>query len=226
MTTPAPVISVVQPEGWVRLRIDDQIVRQISELSASIARGTEASRRDLVRTQLRRAFTELADTAAARAYEVWMPVAPTGGVVIPLTVTVGPLPAEPPATRSQADSLLAIAAGSSGSRAVRVGGRLAVRSVFDVAGVKDAEGRYSSFPRRRVIVTVAPGEASTGGQWLAFVGEVIVPESEDAPDIVAASEFFFDALLTTVTFGQDTLADAAVRARSVGAEQADGEESR
>ena len=50
-------------------------------------------------------------------------------------------------------------------------------------------------------------------RWLAFVGEVIVPAREDAPDIVgtAASEFFFDALLTTVTFGDETLADAAIR---------------
>ena len=209
----AAAISVVQPEGWVRLRMDDAIDLQISELSAAIARTADPSHRDLVRTRLRRVFRELADTAASHAYEVWMPVASTGGVTIPLTVTVGPLPRRPPAHRSAADSLLAIAAGSAGARAVSVGGRLAVRTVADIPGVKDDEGRYSLFPRRRVIVAVAPDD-STGAEWLAFVGEVIVPEVDDAADIVAASEFFFDALLTTVSFGDESIADAAIRART------------
>ncbi len=149
-----------------------------------------------------------------------MPVAQTGGVAIPLTITVGPLPTQPDERRSTADSLLAIAAGSAGSRAVSVGGRLAVRTVSDIEGVKDEEGRYSSFPRRRIIVTVSPDEGS-GGQWLAFVGEIIVPEREDAADIVAASEFFLDALLTTVAFGDETLADAAARARAADERAAD-----
>lgn len=204
----APVISVVQPEGWVRLRMNDEIDRQITELSVALSRTADIARRDLVRTQLRRALRELADAASARAYEIWMPVAPTGGVAIPLTVTVGPMPVQPDPTRTAEEVLLAIAAGSAGSRAVSVGGRLGVRTASDIAGVKDDEGGYRSFPRRRVIVAVAPGT-----EWLAFVAEVIVPETEDATDIVAASEFFFDALLTTVTFDGETLADAAARAR-------------
>ena len=48
--------------------------------------------------------------------------------------------------------------------------------------------------------------------WLAFVAEIIVPASDDAADVVAASEFFVDALLATVRFEGESIAEAAERA--------------
>ncbi|WP_137845688.1 hypothetical protein [Microbacterium sp. 2FI] len=214
MTPPdaRPRISVVQPEGWVRLRIDDAIEAQIADLSATIARTAEPARRDLVRTQVRRALRDLASAASAHAYEVWMPVAPTGGVTIPVTFTVGPMPAQPDPARDVADVLLAFAAGSAGARALEVGGRLAVRTAIDIAGVRDDAGAYTQFPRRRVIFTVSPAER--GGEWLAFLAEIIAPDADEAAAITDAGEYFVDALMATVTFGDETIADAAARARA------------
>ncbi|MEU1971675.1 hypothetical protein ABZ477_08455 [Microbacterium sp. NPDC019599] len=204
-------ISVVQPEGWVRLRIDDDVEERIAELSAALARSAEPARRDLVRAQLRRSLRELADSARGRAYEVWLPVGTTGGVTIPVTVTVGPLPTRPDPRRSIADVLLAMAAASPGARAVDVGGLLGVRTTDDIPGEQDAEGTYTSFPRRRVVYTVSP---PADGEWLAFLAEIIVPDTDEADEIARASEFFVDALMATVAFGDETIGDAATRARA------------
>ena len=116
-------IAVVQPEGWIRLRIDDDLDDRIVELSAVIARSAEPARRDLARAQLRRSLRELADRARSQAYEVWIPVGSTGGVLIPVTMTVGPLPSQPDPSRPVSEVLLALASAWPGARAVDVGAR-------------------------------------------------------------------------------------------------------
>ncbi len=58
-------IAVVQPEGWIRLRIDDDLDDRIVELSAVIARSAEPARRDLARAQLRHSLRELAAATVA-----------------------------------------------------------------------------------------------------------------------------------------------------------------
>ena len=204
-------IAVVQPEGWIRLRIDEDLDDRIVELSAVIARSAEPARRDLARAQLRRSLRELADRARSQAYEVWIPVGSTGGVLIPVTMTVGPLPSQPDPSRPVSEVLLALASAWPGARAVDVGGLLGIRTTSDIPGEQDADGAYTSFPRRRVLHTVSP---APGGEWLAFLAEIIVPDAADGGEIARAIEFFVDALMATVTFGDETVADAAARARA------------
>lgn len=192
-----PRIDVLVPEGWVRLTIDATIDEQVKRLTAELVREIEQSRRDIARVQLRRMFTQLTEAASGgRAYEVWLPVAPTGGVTIPATVTVGPLPRVPDPELPAAEALLGLSAASPGASAGEVDGRLAVRIVRDSPAVKDDEGQYTSLPRRGVTTIVSP--ASSNEEWLAFHTDVIVPDTDDAADIVAATEFFSDALLATI----------------------------
>jgi hypothetical protein len=191
-----PRIGILLPEGWVRLRFDDTIDRQIAELSAQLAKAVEPQRRDLARVALRRQFDELARQAAGSAFELWMPVAPTAGVNIPVTMTVAPPPAALDPERSISDHLAAFAAAGGESSLGEIGGRPAVRVTADVPGKKDPEGRWTEFPRRRVTALVAPGGEDG---WLVFHGEIIVPE-QDADEIVAACEFFIGAFLQTVSF--------------------------
>lgn len=191
-----PELGLILPEGWVRLRLDDSIEAQTASTIATILRGVDARRRDMVRAVLRRTFADIVEKASGTAYEVWMPIAPTGGVTIPLTITVAPPPTPLDPRRTNADHLTGLAASSPGSRLLTVGRRDAVRVAADVAGVKNDAGEWTSFPRRRVTTIVAP---PAGAEWLVFFAEIVVPE-QDAAEIVAACEFFVDAMLKSVSF--------------------------
>jgi hypothetical protein len=191
-----PSIAVLLPEGWIRLRFDDTISSQIDEVVAFVARGVDTGRRDLARVQLRRLLQRAAADAQDRAYELWMPIAPTGGVTIPLTMTVAPSPAPLDPARSAGDHLTAFAASAPGAQFVDIGGRAAVRVASDVPGRQDEAGEWLDLPRRRIITLVAPhGE----DDWIVFFAEIVVPQ-EGAAEIVAACEFFVDAFLKTVRF--------------------------
>ena len=157
MTEPAatlPRIGILLPEGWVRLRFDGTIDAQVTGLVAAIVARLDPQRRDLARVQLRRWFGELVQRAGDSAYELWMPVAPTGGVSIPVSVTVAPPPRVPDPARTAGEHLTAFAASAGDARLGEIGGRPAVRIAVDVAGEKDAEGRWTAFPRRRITALV------------------------------------------------------------------------
>lgn len=191
-----PELGLILPEGWVRLRLDDSIEAQVASTVSTILRGVDARRRDVVRAVLRRTFADIVAKASGTAYEVWMPIAPTGGVTIPLTITVAPPPAPLDPRRPNADHLTGFAASSPGAQLLAVGRRDAVRVTADVVGTKNDAGEWTSFPRRRVTTIVAP---PAGEEWLVFFAEIVVPE-QDAAEIVAACEFFVDAMLKSVWF--------------------------
>lgn len=191
-----PELGLILPEGWVRLRLDDSIETRVAATISTVLRGVDARRRDVARAVLRRTFADIVAKASGTAYEVWMPVAPTGGVTIPLTITVAPPPSPLDPGRSRTDHLTAFAAAAPGSQLLAVGGRDAVRIMADVAGTKNDDGEWTSFPRRRITTIVAP---PAGEEWLVFFAEIVVPE-DGAAEIVAACEFFVDAMLKSVWF--------------------------
>lgn len=196
-----PEIGILLPEGWARLRFDETIDEQVAGIVSVILQGVaEPQRRDVARIALRRGFADIVAKAGASAYEVWMPVATTGGVTIPLTVTVGPAPGALDPSRTVAEHLTAFAASSPESRLCTVGGRPAVRIAADRPGERNEQGEWTAFPRRRVTAVVSPG--ADGGEWLVFLAEIVVPQ-EDADEIVSACEFFVDAFLATVHFPPD-----------------------
>lgn len=196
VTERLPEWGLILPEGWVRLRFDETIDAQVAATIATILRDIDAQRRDMVRIALGRMFADIVAKASRDAYEVWMPVAPTGGVSIPLTITVAPPPTALDPRRSNVDHLTAFAASAAGSQFTEIGGREAVRFASDIAGARTSEGEWTSLPRRRVTTIVAP---PPGEGWLVFFAEIVVPE-EDAAEIVAACEFFLTAMLSSVWF--------------------------
>lgn len=191
-----PSLAVLLPEGWVRFRFDDTIDAQVDGAVAVILSGVETGRRDLARVQLRRLLADMVARARGNAYELWMPIAPTGGVTIPVTMTVAPSPAVLDPARPAGDHLTAFAASAPDARFIDVGRRPAVRIAADVPGAQNAAGEWTEMPRRRITTLVSPAE---DGEWLVFFAEIVVPQ-DGAAEIVAACEFFVDAFLTTVRF--------------------------
>jgi len=193
---PLPDLAVLLPEGWARLRFDETIDAQVADVVAFVLRGVEPRRRDIARVHLKRMLGDAVSRAGDTVHELWLPIAPTGGVTIPVTVTVAAPPSPLDPGRSASDHLTAFAAAAAGSRFLEVGGRPAVRTFSDVPGAQSDTGEWTALPRRRLITIVAP---PPGGEWLVFFAEIVVPQ-DGAAEIVEACEFFVDAFLTTVRF--------------------------
>ncbi len=194
-----PRLRLLLPEGWVRVPLDDRAPHAVASIVARAAAGVEPARRDLVRVTLRRRLdAAVAEAAGRRVFELWMPVAPTGGVSMPASVAVAALPRQPDPARPVVETLLSLSAGAPGAIAVEIGGVLGVRIVVDRPERLDAAGDLAAPPTRLVNYIVSPSHA--GGEWLVFSASIMVPDGEDSAELLSALEFAIDSMMATVAF--------------------------
>lgn len=199
MTQPAPAISLLLPEGWTRLRPDEDAAATVRGVVNEALRGVDARKRDLARAVLRPRLTAAVDEARERGvFEMWMPVAPTNGYTIPASVAVAALPAAPDPARTTEDVLLSYAVASAGTIAVEIGGAMGVRIVTDRAERRSTSGELEAPAVRLVSYIVGPTEAYP--HWLGISASIVIPEIDDSRAIVAAVEFMIDSLLASVEF--------------------------
>ncbi len=194
-----PRLRLLLPEGWVRIPLDDRAPHAVAAIVARVAAGVDRTRRDLVRVTLRRRLdAAVAEAAERRVFELWMPIAPTGGVSIPASVAVAALPSQPDPRRPVLETLLSISAGAPGAIAVEIGGALGVRVVVDQRERLDDAGELVAPATRLVSYIVSPAHA--GGEWLVFSASIMVPDGEDSGALLAALEFVIDSMMATVIF--------------------------
>lgn len=194
-----PRLSLLVPEGWVRIPLDDGAAQAVASIVARVAAGTDRTRRDLVRVTLRRRLEAVvAEAAERRVFELWMPVAPTAGVSIPASVAVASLPRQPDPGRPVVETLLSFTASAPGAIAVEIGGVLGVRILVDQPERRDAAGELEAPPTRLVNYIVSP--ARPGEDWLVFSASIMIPDGEDSGALLAALEFVVDSMMATVVF--------------------------
>lgn len=203
--TPRPRLSLLLPEGWVRVSTGPDRESQVRQIASQAAAGIEQSRRDMARVRLRGMLGDAVRQAAERGlFEVWLPIAPTSGYSIPASFAVGPLP-KPPAERASVhDTLLGLSAATPGSQAVDISGALAVRTVADRPAVLDDAGALATPAVRLVNYIVSP--TPEYGEWTVFSASLFVPDGPDAAEILAALEFFADSLMATVQIAPEEAA--------------------
>lgn len=201
----APRLTVLVPQGWVVLhldhRADDEVRGIVDHVMASVA----SDKRDLARPRLRTMLANLVAGGRERgAWEVWLPIAATGGIHLPMSVAVAPLPRQPSGAQTVQETLLSLSAASPGARAVTVDGALAVRTVVDQPVQRDESGEITSPAVRLVSFIVSPSPGRP--QWITFTASLFVPGTDDAAQIVDALELLFDALMASVTFPEQEVA--------------------
>ena len=189
--------DVLVPEGWVRLRTDDA-----GAVAAVIDRAVaeaDVRRRDLVRVTLRRRLDAAVHEARERGvWELWIPVGPTGGIQMPASVAVAPLPAQPDAARTVPDVLLGYTAAAPGAVAVEIGGALGVRLVTDRPERRDAAGALEAPPVRLVSYIVSP--PYPGSPWTVFTASVMIPDGDEHAEVLGALVSVVDSVMATVAF--------------------------
>lgn len=194
-----PRLSLLVPEGWVRIPLDDRAPQAVASIVARVAADADRSKRDLVRVTLRRRLEAVvAEAAERRVFELWMPVAPTAGVSIPASVAVASLPRQPDPARPVTETLLSFSASAPGAIAVEIGGVLGVRIVVDQPERRDAGGDLEAPPTRLLNYIVSP--ARPGEDWLVFSASIMIPDFEESAPLLAALEFVIDSMMATVVF--------------------------
>lgn len=195
--TQRPRLSVLLPEGWVRIATGegrDAVIRQIASRAVV---GVDPQRRDMARVRVRNMLDDTLKTASDRGlFEVWLPIAPTSGYSIPASFAVGPLPKPPAPDASVQDTLLGLSAATPGAQAVEIAGAVAVRTVADRAAVLSSTGELEAPPVRLVSYIVSPSE--TYPDWTVFTASLFVPEGPESASIVEALEILADSLMATV----------------------------
>ncbi|MHA6694143.1 hypothetical protein [Homoserinimonas sp. A520] len=192
-------MSVLLPQGWVALHLDDRATDEVRRIVTQVMASVAADKRDLARPRLRSMLQNLVDQSReAGVWEVWVPIAATAGIHIPASIAVAPLPRQLSGALSVQDTLLSMSAATTGARATTVGGALAVRTVADRPLQRDDAGEVTAPAARIVNYIVSP---TTGRrQWITFTASLFVPDTEDSAQIVEALEFLFDALMASVSF--------------------------
>lgn len=199
----APRLSVLLPQGWVALHLDDRAGDEVKRIVTQVMASVAPDKRDLARPRLRSMLQNLVEQSRERGvWEVWLPIAATAGIHIPASIAVAPLPQQPPSGLSVQDTLLSMSAASPGARAVTVGGALAVRTVADRPLQRDEAGEVTAPAARVVNYIVTPAGQR---QWITFTASLFVPDTEDSAQIVEALEFLFDALMASVSFPEEAV---------------------
>jgi hypothetical protein len=198
----APRLSVLLPQGWVALHLDDRAADEVKRIVTQVMASIAPDKSDLARPRLRSMLQSLVEQSQERGvWEVWLPIAATAGIHIPASIAVAPLPQQPPSGLSVQDTLLSMSAASPGARALTVGGALAVRTVADRPLQRDEGGEVTAPAARIVNYIVSP--SGQRRQWITFTASLFVPDTEDSAQIVDALEFLFDALMASVTFPEE-----------------------
>ncbi|WP_243075612.1 hypothetical protein [Microbacterium sp. SS28] len=195
----APRLTMLLPEGWVRLAVSDDPSESVQRILDRALAGVDRARRDMARVTLRRRLqSALGDAAERGVYELWLPIAPTSGVTMPASVAIAALPTQPDPARAVAEVLVGFSASAAGALAVEIGGALGVRIAVDVPERHDAAGELEAPPTRLVNYIVSP--ARPGGEWLVFTASLMIPDIEQSADVLAALEFVIDSMMATVEF--------------------------
>ena len=196
-STIRPKLTVLLPEGWVRIATGegrDAVIRQVASRAVV---GVEPQRRDMARVRVRNMLDDTLKSATDRGlFEVWLPIAPTSGYSIPASFAVGPLPQSPAAGATVQDVLLGLSAATPGAQAVEIAGVVAVRTVADKSAVIGSTGELEAPPVRLVSYIVSPSEAYP--DWTVFTASLFVPEGRESAAIVEALEILADSLMATV----------------------------
>ncbi|MBH0129508.1 hypothetical protein [Salinibacterium sp. NK8237] len=202
----APRIAVLLPPGWVVLHMDARASDEVKSIVTHVMQTVAPDKRDLARARLRAMLQNLvAKSQDSGVWEVWLPISETAGIHIPASVAVAPLPKQPAAGGTVHDTLLSLSAASAGSRAVTVGGVLAVRVVADRLAHYDEAGELTAPATRLVNYIVSP--TSPGQPWITFTASLFVPGTSDSAEIVEALEFLCDALMSSVSFSSKESAE-------------------
>ncbi len=202
---PRPRLSLLLPEGWVRVTTGADHETQVRQIASQAALGIEPGKRDMARVRLRGMLGDAVRQAAERGlFEVWLPIAPTSGYSIPASFAVGPLPKPPADGASVHDTLLGLSSAAPGSQAVEISGALAVRTVADRAAVLDDAGQLATPAVRLLSYIVSP--TPEYGDWTVFTASLFVPDGPDAAEILAALEFFADSMMATVQIASEEAA--------------------
>ncbi|MBH0053702.1 hypothetical protein I6E74_05890 [Salinibacterium sp. SWN139] len=195
----APGIAALLPPGWVVLHMDARASDEVKSIVTHVMQTVTPDKRDIARARLRAMLQNLvAKSQDSGVWEVWLPISETAGIHIPASVAVAPLPKQPAAGATMHDTLLSLSAASAGSRAVTVGGVLAVRVVADRLAQYDETGELTAPATRLVNYIVSP--TAPGQPWITFTASLFVPGTSDSAEIVEALEFLCDALMSSVSF--------------------------
>ena len=195
----APRLTVLLPEGWARLHLDDRANGEVQRIVSDAMKSVPLENRDLARVRLRGMLKDLVvRSQKSHLYEAWIPVGPTNGLHIPASIVVGPVPQQPSRGTPAHEVLLSMSAASAGSRAVTVGGVIAVRIVADRVARRDETGELTAPAARIVSFIVSPPADEL--PWITFTASLFVPDGDDSAEIVEALEFLVDALVATVEF--------------------------
>lgn len=195
----APRIGLLLPQGWVRIPVRPEGGTPVDAVVARATADVAPHRRDIARVTLRtRLVAAVRDAEKRGLWEIWMPVAPTNGVFLPVSVAVGPLPARPDPRRSPEDVLVGLASAAAGALAVEIGGAMGVRFLVERPARLDGKGELEAPPVRLANYIVAPGVGHD--EWLVFTASIMIPDVDGASEVLSLMETIIDSLMATVTF--------------------------
>lgn len=195
--TARPNLSVLLPEGWVRVATGPNREADVRHIAAQAVLGFEPQRRDMARVRVRNMLDDAVRQAQERGlYEVWLPIAPTAGFHLPMSFAVGPLPKQPADGANVQDTLLGLSSATPGALAVEISGVLGVRTIADRDAVSDAAGELVTPAVRLVSYIVSP--TPDVGEWTVFTASLFRPDGPEADEIMDALEVLADSMMATV----------------------------